>query len=173
MNNLWFNYIIFEEKNKTYIGSTVNINRRIRQHNGIIKGGAKYTRGGKWEYFCVLIDLNHTKNTALSYEWHLKHIKCKKYKPLAEGTFGALSRNWSFAPIDIPRLKRVNALEQYLKNKTKVRYDHILFISRKYKNLKPILPVTIIIIYLDEINTDNINKYIECIKNIDIIFNNY
>lgn len=152
MNNQWFNYIIFEQKNKTYIGSTVNINRRIRQHNGIIKGGAKYTRGGKWEYYCVLIDLNHTKNTALSYEWHLKHIKCNKYSP---------------------KLKRVNALEKYLKDKTKIKYDHILFVSRKYKNLTPILPITIMIIYLDEINSDNINKYIECIKNLNIIINNY
>ena len=152
MNNLWFNYIIFEEKNKTYIGSTVNINRRIRQHNGIIKGGAKYTRGGKWNYYCVLIDLNHTKNTALSYEWHLKHIKCKKFNP---------------------KQKRVNALEKYLKDKTRVRYDHILFVSRKYKHLTPILPVTIMIIYVDEINSDNINKYIECINNINIILNNY
>ena len=77
MDKIWLNYIIFEKKRKTYIGSTVNINRRIRQHNGIIKGGAKYTRGGLWTYYCVLYNLNYTKNIVLSYEWHLKHIKTK------------------------------------------------------------------------------------------------
>ena len=35
-------------KNKTYIGATNEFSRRIRQHNGIISGGAKSTKGDKW-----------------------------------------------------------------------------------------------------------------------------
>lgn len=30
--------------NRTYVGATVNLQRRIRQHNGEIKGGARSTR---------------------------------------------------------------------------------------------------------------------------------
>mgnify|MGYP003988566443 CR=1 FL=1 len=56
-NKKWFNYIIFD-KIKTYVGSTVNLNRRIRQQNCEIKGGAKYTRGGNWQYYCVIYNLN-------------------------------------------------------------------------------------------------------------------
>jgi structure-specific endonuclease subunit SLX1 len=138
MNNIWFNYIIFEKKRKTYIGSTININRRIRQHNGIIKGGAKYTRGGIWTYYCVLYNLNFTKKLVLSYEWHLKHVKTK-FKT---------------------KKRRIYALEKYLSNKTNINYDHILFINKKFMNMIPSLPSTILIIFLDEINSENIYNYI-------------
>ena len=138
MNKIWLNYIIFEKKRKTYIGSTININRRIRQHNGIIKGGAKYTRGGIWTYYCVLYNLNYTKKLVLYYEWHLKHIKTK-FKT---------------------KKRRIYALEKYLLNKTNINYDHILFINKKFINMIPSLPSTILIIFLDKINSENIYHYI-------------
>jgi structure-specific endonuclease subunit SLX1 len=78
----WYNYIIFDKKfksKKTYIGSTINPTRRFRQHNQEIKGGAKYTRGGKWIPYIVLYDLFHTKSSVLSYEWNLKNSS-KKFK---------------------------------------------------------------------------------------------
>jgi len=141
----WFNYIIFEKKCKTYIGSTVNISRRIRQHNCEIKGGAKYTRGGKWSFYCVLYDLLHTKNTSLSYEWHLKHsCKTKKINP---------------------KNRRKIAIEKFLSNK---KHRHILFISLDHKNITPIVPMSILIIYLkpEEFTSDIINNKILAIKNI-------
>ena len=56
--------------NRTYIGYTVNLERRIRQHNGIIKGGAKYTSGRKWVYalHCEVTD----KISGLQIEWRFK-----------------------------------------------------------------------------------------------------
>ena len=56
--------------NCTYIGSTNNKERRIRQHNGQLVGGAKYThakkQNGEWKYYGIITNLN--KNLALSIE---------------------------------------------------------------------------------------------------------
>ena len=57
---------------KTYVGYTNNLERRIRQHNGEIKGGAKYTQGKKWEYFAHISNFPN-KIIALQCEWKLKH----------------------------------------------------------------------------------------------------
>jgi predicted GIY-YIG superfamily endonuclease len=71
-------YIIYNNNN-SYVGMTNNIERRIRQHNQIIKGGAKYTRliGNGWNYICF-IDGFKSKIHALQFEWALKHINKKK-----------------------------------------------------------------------------------------------
>jgi structure-specific endonuclease subunit SLX1 len=67
-------------KNYSYCGYTVDPQRRLRQHNGELKGGAKATRGkGKWK-FLFLISGFSTSNNALSCEWRLKHPDNKKIK---------------------------------------------------------------------------------------------
>lgn len=39
---------------RSYIGWTINLGRRLRQHNGEISGGARSTRGRKWRlHTCV------------------------------------------------------------------------------------------------------------------------
>ena len=67
--------------NRTYIGYTVNLERRIRQHNGEIKGGAKYTSGRKWEYafHCEVTD----KISGLQIEWRFKRKRGGLIKRLA------------------------------------------------------------------------------------------
>lgn len=51
---------------RTYAGVTVDLSRRIQQHNGVLKGGAKYTaafrgQSGLWEYAVCLEGLSHSR----------------------------------------------------------------------------------------------------------------
>ena len=60
--------------NYTYCGSTNSLSRRIRQHNGELKGGARYTtrRAGPWEP-CIVVYGFPNRSQMLSFEWHVKH----------------------------------------------------------------------------------------------------
>jgi predicted GIY-YIG superfamily endonuclease len=66
-------------KNHSYCGFTTDPIKRLRQHNKEIKGGAKATRKGTWE-FIILITGFKTYNNALSCEWKLKHPDGKRRK---------------------------------------------------------------------------------------------
>jgi len=61
--------------NRTYLGITNNLKRRIRQHNCEIKGGAKATTSmkgnGNWIYHLIIPNL--TKSKSLSIERILKN----------------------------------------------------------------------------------------------------
>lgn len=77
MNNYCV-YLLINTSNKyTYLGITNNSVRRLRQHNGIIKGGARYTnakRGeGEWKYYLKIHNL--TKREALSMERTAKNLR--------------------------------------------------------------------------------------------------
>jgi predicted GIY-YIG superfamily endonuclease len=63
--------------NRTYIGVSNDLRRRIRQHNRIIKGGAKSTGiGYPYEFNCVISGFS--KIMALQCEWLLKHPNGRK-----------------------------------------------------------------------------------------------
>jgi predicted GIY-YIG superfamily endonuclease len=76
-------YIITNERNDTYNGYTVNFSRRIRQHNGDIKGGAFYTKnkGGPWSYLLKVESPHLTRNGALSLEWSIKYPTNRRPRP--------------------------------------------------------------------------------------------
>ena len=56
--------------NRTYLGVTNNPMRRLKQHNGEMKGGARYTQTfketGFWQYYLQISNVN--KSEALSIE---------------------------------------------------------------------------------------------------------
>ena len=66
------------QRRRTYIGSTNNLLRRIRQHRREISGGARATGGrDDWRFLWYLGCPAWTHLEALSAEWHLKHPKSK------------------------------------------------------------------------------------------------
>ena len=71
-------YFIKSSNGSTYIGATVNLERRLKQHNKIIKGGAKATsikvdNGEQWKYYCYVENFPNY-NEALKFEWRWKQI---------------------------------------------------------------------------------------------------
>jgi predicted GIY-YIG superfamily endonuclease len=76
----WYVYCLatFEEPIQTYIGATIDPDRRLQQHNGEQKGGARATarRPNQWYRVCYVKGFmdNHQ---ALSFEWHWKHFSRK------------------------------------------------------------------------------------------------
>ena len=81
MNNYFVYILTNSTSNKTYVGMTNDLAHRIRQHNGIIKGGAKYTtnflNNGVWHYYTIIENLD--KRNALSIEKKIK-IYSRKMK---------------------------------------------------------------------------------------------
>ena len=64
---------------RTYIGYTVNPERRIRQHNGEIVGGAKRTiRARPWKMVCYIEGFPNQR-TGLQYEWINNHPSTKRW----------------------------------------------------------------------------------------------
>lgn len=66
----------------TYIGATVDLNRRLRQHNGEIKGGAKRTTSkvtnhqNNWTRICYVSQFPDWSAT-LQFEWRWKQLSRK------------------------------------------------------------------------------------------------
>ena len=66
---------ILKSENYSYIGMTNDFFRRWKQHNRILKGGAKYTSKREfWSPVCI-IDGFKTKCEAMQCEWKLKRVK--------------------------------------------------------------------------------------------------
>lgn len=73
--------LISNLSHSTYVGATVNLDHRLRQHNKEIKGGAhatgiKCNQGEFWEPLCYVKGFP-TWQSALQFEWRWKHISRK------------------------------------------------------------------------------------------------
>lgn len=84
----YYCYLIINENNGTYIGITNNLEKRLKQHNGILSGGAKATRkSNKWKYKTTIKCKD--KIEACKIEWIWKH---KKVNNKWIRTYGLLER---------------------------------------------------------------------------------
>jgi structure-specific endonuclease subunit SLX1 len=74
-------YLLVSTNNATYVGATVDLERRLRQHNKEIKGGAystsvKVNNGEVWSRACYVSGFPNW-NAALQFEWRWKQLSRK------------------------------------------------------------------------------------------------
>jgi len=81
---MFYVYLLLSTNNNTYVGATIDVNRRLRQHNSEIKGGAKATtskvaKGETWRRICYVSGFPDW-SSALQFEWRWKQISRKIQK---------------------------------------------------------------------------------------------
>lgn len=127
----YYCYILFTINpfytNQTYNGSTNDLKRRIRQHNGELVGGAKSTKNkGPWEYLAVISGFESHKE-ALSCEWRIKHPT------------GARLRPKKYCGIEgrIKSLNLVLGLDKWTNNSTGLESgkNYTLYVGKDFANL--------------------------------------
>ena len=60
-------------RTRTYVGWTLDLERRLAEHNGAGKRGAKSTRGQNW--VLIYAEKHRTRRKAMAREYALKHDK--------------------------------------------------------------------------------------------------
>lgn len=74
-------YLLQSSSDATYVGATVDLERRLRQHNKEIKGGAhatgiKVSKGETWKRVCYVSGFPDWQ-AALQFEWRWKQLSRK------------------------------------------------------------------------------------------------
>jgi len=76
----WFVYLLatVNEPTRTYVGATIDVDRRLKQHNGELSGGAHATSAipGGWYRVCYVQGFEN-KREALRFEWWWKRRSAK------------------------------------------------------------------------------------------------
>lgn len=78
--SVWYMYVVVCLNDSYYCGITTNLERRLKQHNGVISGGAKYTRSRRP---CKLIysEVHANRSEASKAEYKFKKLtKLNKIK---------------------------------------------------------------------------------------------
>jgi structure-specific endonuclease subunit SLX1 len=87
MSSSFFVYLLEATNKSTYVGATVNLDRRLRQHNKELAGGAvatsiKVAKGEEWRRHCYVKGFP-TWKCALQFEWRWKQLSRKLPKNMA------------------------------------------------------------------------------------------
>ena len=76
----WFVYLLstVDTPIRTYVGATLDVDRRLRQHNGELSGGARATSTvpGGWYRVCYVSGFENQRE-ALRFEWWWKRRSAK------------------------------------------------------------------------------------------------
>lgn len=91
-------YCLASDTGRTYVGFTTNLDRRLRQHNAELQGGAKATKGLHWRRVISVAGFP-SQQAALQFEW--------KWKRLSRSAKGATAVE-----------RRCSALENLLNSET-------------------------------------------------------
>ena len=132
---------ILKCNNYTYNGCTNNFTRRIRQHNGEIKGGAKCTsRRGPWTPYCIITGFKDNIE-ALQTEWRIKRVEGRRRAPKYCGAEGR-----------IKGLNQILKLEQFTSKSQRLIKDMelIIYLDIEYHKLLDELPDNIIVKEINE-----------------------
>jgi len=119
-------YILYNIHNpqRTYVGYTTNPPRRLRQHNGLLSGGAKATTRlakGSWSFLALISSPSFNTNTGLSFEWHLKRALRTRHNKIVGGP-----------------IKRLEALFHTIKTNSKFHgFDFHIYMSQYAQHIIP------------------------------------
>lgn len=80
---MWFVYIVRCNDDSLYTGVTTDIARRLREHNGETRSGAKYTLA-KRPVSIVYLETAPTRSTALKREAAIKKLSHAQKRKLYE-----------------------------------------------------------------------------------------
>ena len=77
-------YLLYTDQGQTYVGATVDPDRRLRQHNKEISGGARATgirveQGLNWSRACYITNIPEWRS-ALQIEWRWKQLGRTQFK---------------------------------------------------------------------------------------------
>lgn len=96
---MYYTYIVQCADGTYYIGKTYDLQHRLKQHNGLLRGGAKYTRTRK-PVKLVYFEQYATNQFACQREGYLKQLSRKQKEELINGylhssysIFGVLVHN--------------------------------------------------------------------------------
>lgn len=83
---MWYIYVLLCADDSLYCGITTNLKKRLKQHNGELKGGAKYTRGrGPCRFVYIKKAMNRSIASKLEYQF--KQLSRKKKIDLINQAF--------------------------------------------------------------------------------------
>jgi putative endonuclease len=81
---IYYTYILQCADGTYYIGKTHDLDHRIKQHNGLLRGGAKYTRARK-PVKLVYSEQYKTNQLACNREAYLKQLTRQQKEELING----------------------------------------------------------------------------------------
>ena len=139
-----FVYLLECTDNATYVGATVDVDRRLRQHNKEIKGGAhatgvKVAAGKSWTRACYVSGFPDW-SSALQFEWRWKQLSRKLPQQMfpLERRMSALQ---TLLNLERPTTKAVSYTEW--ENKPVVHIEQNMELCSVYLQNDPDQPYTI------------------------------
>ena len=130
----YYCYMLYtDDLSKTYVGATTEPDRRLRQHNKEISGGAKATgisvsKGLTWQRACYITGIPEWRS-ALQIEWRWKQLGRTQYKHIKNPIHRRLYSLKKLLSLDKPTEKAI-PYEAYPSGSPEIIWD-----SDEFKNI--------------------------------------